>query len=307
MSKLAEELRSVAYMVHRFEERSEQEPEAALLESFRKWRDGGSDPRTVDAKVDELSTMSVSDAELNDMIDADLYELMSSVTRSVGSLGDNASPHLKHVPSYLPDALVPGYHRLMAWLVDMLVRLQILAPQISDKPDLAAAQEAYETANGELSNMRSDLRQHERRLDERRDKFGRENEFMALDGTCIQRDMGSYTYELCFGGSTTQISNNDGYRFNLGHFDHFDADHQYGEDDDRHYLTMKYEHGQTCWNGPARSTHVTLECGKDNELLDVFEAEKCLYSMRVMTPAVCFPVKAEQDKVDEAHIDHNEL
>ena len=32
-----------------------------------------------------------------------------------------------------------------------------------------------------------------------------------------------------------------------------------------------------------------MVCDTKNELLDVFEAEKCIYSMKVSTPAICFP------------------
>lgn len=79
---------------------------------------------------------------------------------------------------------------------------------------------------------------------------------------------------------------------------------KYNSNDYRHYLTMLYDRGQSCWNGPQRSTRVTLECSDKNELLDVFEAEKCTYSMRVATPAVCFPKEEEPIKQE---VEHTEL
>lgn len=53
-------------------------------------------------------------------------------------------------------------------------------------------------------------------------------------------------------------------------------------------ITMKYENGQHCWNGPSRSTQVILACAEKDEIWKVVEEEKCVYRMEVGTPAVCF-------------------
>ena len=37
---------------------------------------------------------------------------------------------------------------------------------------------------------------------------------------------------------------------------------------------MKFTGGQTCWNGPARSTQVHLHCGGDNQLTAVSEPNR---------------------------------
>jgi len=60
-------------------------------------------------------------------------------------------------------------------------------------------------------------------------------------------------------------------------------------------VVLEYERGQSCWNGPNRSTKVVLECGEENEILKTAEDEKCVYSMLVTTPAVC--AGGEDDKV----------
>ena len=59
--------------------------------------------------------------------------------------------------------------------------------------------------------------------------------------------------------------------------------------------SLEYANGQTCWNGPARSTTVILECGEENEILKVNEDEKCVYSMIVSSPAACPGGEAEGD------------
>ncbi len=52
-------------------------------------------------------------------------------------------------------------------------------------------------------------------------------------------------------------------------------------------LVMKYDNGQYCWNGPARSTTVVLACADSDVIRKVVEEEKCVYRMDVGTPAVC--------------------
>ena len=63
-------------------------------------------------------------------------------------------------------------------------------------------------------------------------------------------------------------------------------------------ITMKYENGQGCWNGPSRSTTVVMACAEKDEIWRVVEEEKCVYRMEVGTPAVCEGVggrKAEKE------------
>lgn len=52
-------------------------------------------------------------------------------------------------------------------------------------------------------------------------------------------------------------------------------------------VTLRYENGQHCWNGPNRSTLVVLACAEADEVWKVAEEEKCVYRMEVGTPAVC--------------------
>ena len=51
--------------------------------------------------------------------------------------------------------------------------------------------------------------------------------------------------------------------------------------------TLTYDGGEYCWNGPARSLLVNLECGASNELVSVDEPRTCVYEAIVRTPAVC--------------------
>lgn len=51
-----------------------------------------------------------------------------------------------------------------------------------------------------------------------------------------------------------------------------------------------------------------LVCDTTNALLDVFEAEKCIYSMKVSTPAVCWPLNEQvKDGEHGGNVAHEEL
>ena len=53
------------------------------------------------------------------------------------------------------------------------------------------------------------------------------------------------------------------------------------------HTVMLFTGGQHCWNGPARSMTVTVECGETETLHTVDEPEKCAYAARLTTPAAC--------------------
>lgn len=53
------------------------------------------------------------------------------------------------------------------------------------------------------------------------------------------------------------------------------------------YTEMIYSSGDMCWNGPARSTRVILECGLHTVIQSMEEQKKCSYVMRVETPLAC--------------------
>jgi hypothetical protein len=44
-----------------------------------------------------------------------------------------------------------------------------------------------------------------------------------------------------------------------------DDDKTIAADGTNKYAQQKYDHGQSCWNGPERSTIVELECGDELE------------------------------------------
>jgi protein kinase C substrate 80K-H len=68
---------------------------------------------------------------------------------------------------------------------------------------------------------------------------------------------------------------------------------------------MIFENGLTCWNGPARSLQVSLECGDTEKVLSVSEPSKCEYLMTMQTSALCDDSALSKNGADK--IVHEEL
>lgn len=147
---------------------------------------------------------------------------------------------------------------------------------------LKSAEDALNKLNNKLNDQQSDLESD----------YGPASIFRALKGQCIDKDAGEYRYEHCFLDSTKQIQKKGGSNMSMGKFTRIGSTSveelsETGEVITIEKVALEYERGQSCWNGPNRSTKVILECGEQNEILKIAEDEKCVYSMLVTTPAVC--------------------
>lgn len=157
------------------------------------------------------------------------------------------------------------------------------------------ARDAVKAAQKTVKDMQQDLKSHQEDL---KTDYGTAGIFRALKDVCISRDAGEYTYEHCFMDQTKQIPKKGGASVRMGNFVSIssvtvDVLNESGEVVPEQRTSLEYTRGQTCWNGPARSTTVILECGEENEILKVAEDEKCVYSMNVRTPAACPGGEAE--------------
>ncbi|XP_014208611.1 glucosidase 2 subunit beta [Copidosoma floridanum] len=141
------------------------------------------------------------------------------------------------------------------------------------------AREDYQRAERAVLDLHNEIRQHEERV--QRD-YGPNNEFAPLDGQCFDYDTSEYTYSLCLFGKITQRSKSGGSEVNLGQWNSW-----IGGEGDHKYTKVKFDRGLTCWNGPARSTIVTLSCSTEHMITSVSEPNRCEYAMEFATPAAC--------------------
>ncbi|KAL9115288.1 MAG: hypothetical protein Q9187_007334, partial [Circinaria calcarea] len=197
---------------------------------------------------------------------------------------------------YLPKSVRDWVDQKLRDLRVVLVENGILAASSASGPGSesqavidarASLKAAQDTLNGQVDQLKT----HQEDL---KKDFGPEDVFRALKGKCISKDSGEYTYELCWLDRTTQKSKKGGSHTGMGNFvgiDTITVDDEVPPDGrgigSGERMALRYENGQHCWNGPARSTLVVLGCAENDEIWRVVEAEKCVYKMEVGTPAAC--------------------
>ena len=162
----------------------------------------------------------------------------------------------------------------------------------SARNDLTSAQNRQRDLTNDRNNAQFDLAR----------PYGPADVFRALRGACVTRDAGEYTYAFCWLDKTTQRPRKGGAETTMGgwtgvetvHVDETLPADGKGVGSGARWA-LKYENGQTCWNGPARSTTVVLACAEADELWRIVEEEKCVYRMEVGTPAVCGAGPGEEE------------
>ena len=194
---------------------------------------------------------------------------------------------------YLPPSVRSWLDQKLRDMRIMLIENGILAEskKAEDSKPVKDARKRRDTAKKDLDNQKKDLTSKQEELTK---DFGPDDVFRALKGTCVSKDSGEYTYELCFMDKTTQKPKKGGGGTNMGNFKGFETvqvDDQLPVDGkgvgSGERIAMKYEGGQHCWNGPNRSSMVVLACAEVDEIWRIVEEEKCVYRLEVGTPAVC--------------------
>ncbi|KAI6247816.1 Glucosidase 2 subunit beta [Erysiphe necator] len=218
---------------------------------------------------------------------------------------DSDSSVLYKFEEYIPasirtwiDAKVVG---LRIYLMDNGFLPSINTDEVETK-ELTEAREAYESLLNEINLKKTDKDQ--KQADLLKD-YGKDEIFRALEGHCLEKDSGEYTYELCWLKDTKQKSKSNGIEIRMGTFTRFDKIREEldgvdsiqvgqlslglssGQDSLNERLVMRYENGQNCWNGPSRETLVVLSCAEENIIWKINEFEKCKYRMDVGSPIAC--------------------
>ncbi|CAG7818739.1 unnamed protein product [Allacma fusca] len=145
--------------------------------------------------------------------------------------------------------------------------------------------EAADKARQEFHDAERAVRDVKNKLQELNDALsldlGDDDRFGPLFGQCFDLSDREYTYTLCPFQKSNQRGVNGGGEVHLGKWNAWS-----GPENDK-YTSMLYDGGQACWNGPARSVKVNVQCGTENKILSVSEPSRCVYEMEFSTPAAC--------------------
>ncbi|KOO23445.1 glucosidase 2 subunit beta [Chrysochromulina tobinii] len=149
--------------------------------------------------------------------------------------------------------------------------------------------EALRTKHREAMDAIDDLERQMRELESKKTvDYGPNGRFEPLSRECYTSALGGeWNYEICPFKNAAQKGQSGG-STTIGNWEGFADD----------YKTLKFTNGQHCWNGPARSLTVSLECGAESEVLSVDEPEVCKYTMRFRTPAACTQAQADAAKTE---------
>ncbi|CAE6532092.1 unnamed protein product [Rhizoctonia solani] len=245
-------------------------------------------------KEDEWTT-----AKLDGLARADHVALLLEHSRHIsGPQGgeSEAGNILDTIQTYIPDSLVPTFLNVKTWLTGS----SRAATSSETSEATVNARNAHNSAANALRNSERELKDSEEALTklESGGHFGKEGEWKKLDGTCLEKDTGEYTYSVCLFGSATQKSNRDNASHNLGRFSGWNDKEGVVPGSYEYYTRQYYKGGLRCWNGPERSVIFDITCGTENAIQTIAEPEKCEYLFTGTSPALCWPLddKAENEK-----------
>ncbi|KAJ3125459.1 hypothetical protein HK098_000273 [Nowakowskiella sp. JEL0407] len=161
---------------------------------------------------------------------------------------------------------------------------------------------SVERARAKVSAIESRKREVDDKLKDLRTRdgmdFGPNGVWEMLYQKCFNYVIGEYKYEVCMLDKAAQKSVDNDYGPSLGTFSKW-GDRDNTLEGPEKYKTMVYEFGEQCWNGPQRSLQVSLECGTENQIFSVSEPSKCVYNMKMKSPAVCDGDIEEPQKVQD--------
>ena len=161
-------------------------------------------------------------------------------------------------------------------------RDEALAAQASKRRD------AHDAARRELDDMNTKLDELRAKVD--RD-YGPDDVLISLSGQCFEQKIDKYTYSACPFGEAKQddvrLGKNVAVRV----------------DDATGSMTLKFENGEGCWNGPSRSLALALECSDENRLASIEEPSRCEYAGVFHTPFACSPTMVSNLENELAELD----
>ncbi|KAG9103984.1 hypothetical protein FRC06_006423 [Ceratobasidium sp. 370] len=251
-------------------------------------------------KEDEWTT-----EKLDELAKVDHVALLLEHARHVsGSQEKNekAQNLLHTLEDYLPPSLK---NTVVSWLSF----LHIIPPSTTSSSDSTSeatvkARNAHNDALNKFNTAERELKENREALEklEGGSHFGKEGEWKKLDGTCLEKDTGEYTYSICLFGSATQKSNRDHSSHSLGRFSGWNDKEGVTMGSRQYYTRQYYKGGARCWNGPERSVIFDITCGTENAILTIAEPEKCEYLFTGTSPALCWPLDEKSEKKEKEEL-----
>ncbi|KZT74542.1 hypothetical protein DAEQUDRAFT_701980 [Daedalea quercina L-15889] len=291
----------------------------AVLEAVRGWEALAGLPHINDVRKEEGSTEDEGavaeqqeetlgegewsaaklDKELDSLLKSDYETLLIEHDKHLGAPAGGSL--LFNLTAYIPDVFLPQYLAFRNTLVSWLETFGIAKGINDDSADTSAARKTYQDAEKALQSAQKDLDKAQNELERLYEPewYGSEGEWKKLDGTCLSKDAGEYTYEICLFGEAKQKPNKGGSFQSLGKFTHWNNAPGVEPGSPEYYTKQYYERGSKCWNGPMRSVTVLTSCGTENVLLTVAEPEKCEYHITMTSPALCLPLDDSEAHRDE--------
>ncbi|TFK85069.1 endoplasmic reticulum protein [Polyporus arcularius HHB13444] len=241
---------------------------------------------------DGMWTAMQLEHQLDDLLNTDYEALLVEHDKHIGAPASPTSI-LFNLSAYLPDVLVPQYEALRDQVVAVLEVLG-LGKGSDPAADTSKQQKALNDAEHSLRLTRKEKEDKEQELARLFDPewYGAEGEWKKLHGTCLEKELGDYIYEVCLFGEARQKPLRGGSTFSLGHFASWNDAPGVEKGSPAYYSKQYYKNGAKCWNGPQRSVSLDMTCGLENAVLSVGEPEKCEYEFKVTSPALCLPLNA---------------
>lgn len=235
------------------------------------------------SKDDAVITDSKDDAES----DKPVLETSVDVDSVCARLESNSPNVIMRNVAYLKVITLAKLRRLLPGIISASV--------IGESSDLADCVRKADSATWDLETKKRDIEGKISVLKERMNTdYGPDGALRKLYGSCIKKTITQYEFELCPFDLVRQYEHGSAIAV-LGKFRGWE------DEDAKRY--MSYKNGDTCWNGPQRTIRVELICGRTENIASVEEPNRCAYSMKFETPAVCESLAADAILADFADLE----
>jgi len=136
------------------------------------------------------------------------------------------------------------------------------------------ARNEYNTIKSEVDQLESSISSLKSTLD---NDYGNNFQFYYLKLKCLNFDRPEYSYEICPYATSKQNIKSNSQQTNMGNqFSWVEK-----------YNSFKFENGDSCWQGPNRSSTVKIICGQDDKIISQDEPSRCVYFFTMTSPSLC--------------------